>query len=150
MINNAQKTHTIGYFMKLFSKGINLLITGLALIGLTSTAQGQTQLNPIIEEASTTIIAQIQIPTIPITNLPREAQATIALIKKGGPFPYRQDGTIFRNRERRLPAAPAGYYREYTVPTPGSPDRGAQRIVTGQANETYYTGDHYRTFMRVQ
>lgn len=137
--------------MKLFSKGINLLISGLALIGLSSTAQGQTQVNPIVEEAGSYIIAQRQpIPAIPINNLPREAQATIALIKKGGPFPYRQDGTIFRNRERRLPAAPAGYYREYTVPTPGSPDRGAQRIVTGQGNEIYYTGDHYRSFMRVQ
>lgn len=136
--------------MKLFSKGVNLLITGLALLGLSPTAQGHTQVNPIVEEAGTNIIAQRQIPTIPINNLPREAQATISLIKKDGPFPYRQDGTIFRNRERRLPAAPAGYYREYTVPTPGSPDRGAQRIVTGQGNEIYYTGDHYRTFMRVQ
>lgn len=136
--------------MKLFSQGINLLVTGLALLGLSPPAQAQTQVNSIVEEVGTTLIAQRQIPTIPINNLPREAQATIALIKKGGPFPYQQDGSIFRNRERRLPAAPTGYYREYTVPTPGSPDRGAQRIVTGQGNEIYYTGDHYRTFMRVQ
>lgn len=113
-------------------------------------AEGKAKFQPITEETGTTITAQRQMPNLPINKLPREAQITINLIYKGGPFPYRQDGTIFRNREKRLPPAPVGYYREYTVPTPGSPNRGARRLVTGQGNEIYYTGDHYRSFVRVQ
>ncbi|MBN8727217.1 MAG: ribonuclease [Xanthomonadales bacterium] len=61
--------------------------------------------------------------------LPPEAANTLELIARGGPFPYRQDGAVFQNRERRLPQAPRGTYREYTVPTPGARDRGARRIV---------------------
>ncbi|MEW6497551.1 MAG: ribonuclease domain-containing protein [Cyanobacteriota bacterium] len=137
--------------MKLFSKGVSLLLSSLALIGLSPTAEGQTRVKPISQEtSSSTLIAQIQIPTIPINKLPPEVYSTIALINKGGPFPYKQDGTIFRNREKRLPPAPVGYYREYTVPTPGSPSRGARRIVTGQGQEIYYTSDHYRSFVRVR
>jgi guanyl-specific ribonuclease Sa len=135
---------------KLFKQGISLLLTNLALLGLSPTAQGQTQLKQISSETGTNLIAQIQIRTVPINKLPPEAQVTIELIQKGGPFPYKQDGTIFRNREKRLPPAPVGYYREYTVPTPGLRTRGAQRIVTGRGNEIYYTGDHYRSFVRVQ
>lgn len=84
--------------------------------------------------------------------LPPEAVMTLAAIERGGPFPYDRDGTAFQNRERRLPEQPRGYYREYTVPTPGSRDRGARRIVTGgQPPEVYYyTDDHYRTFRRVE
>ena len=136
--------------MKLFSKGFSLLLSSLTLIGLSPLAEGKVKLQPILEEAGTIITAQRQMPTLPINKLPHEAQITINLIYKGGPFPYRQDGTIFRNREKRLPPAPVGYYREYTVPTPGSPNRGARRLVTGQGNEIYYTGDHYRSFVRVQ
>jgi guanyl-specific ribonuclease Sa len=104
--------------MKLFSKGVSLLLTSLALIGLRTAAQGQTHLKPTSGNTVTPRITQIQIPTLPINKLPREAQVTIALIRKGGPYPYQQDGTIFRNRERKLPSAPVGYYREYTVTTP--------------------------------
>jgi ribonuclease T1 len=82
-------------------------------------------------------------------QLPRQARETLALIDRGGPFPYRQDGAVFQNRERRLPRQPSGYYHEYTVKTPGSPDRGARRIVTGSRGEYYYTADHYETFVRV-
>ena len=71
------------------------------------------------------------------------------LIQHGGPFPYpRNDGVVFHNDEGRLPHEPAGYYHEYTVPTPGSPDRGARRIITG-GGAFWYTGDHYETFERV-
>ena len=136
--------------MKLFRKGFSLLLSSLTLIGLSPLAEAKVKLQPITQEAGTTITAQRQMPTLPINKLPREAQITINLINKGGPFPYRQDGTIFRNREKRLTLAPVGYYREYTVPTPGSPNRGARRLVTGQGNEIYYTGDHYRSFVRVQ
>ena len=77
-------------------------------------------------------------------------EKTLALIDAGGPFPYRQDGTVFSNREHLLPAEAHGYYHEYTVPTPGSPDRGARRIVMGSQGEAYYTDDHYRSFWRIR
>lgn len=84
--------------------------------------------------------------TISADQLPREARATLDLIERGGPYPYRQDGQTFQNRERLLPDKAEGYYREYTVETPGSPDRGARRIVTGRGGEVYYTSDHYESF----
>jgi len=74
---------------------------------------------------------------------------TLELIARSGPFPYRNDGTVFANRERRLPQQERGYYREYTVVTPGVPNRGARRVVRGNGGETYYTRDHYRTFARI-
>ncbi|HEY3148902.1 MAG TPA: ribonuclease domain-containing protein [Dongiaceae bacterium] len=76
-------------------------------------------------------------------------QDTVALLKAGGPFPYSKDGSEFSNREGRLPRQGPGYYREYTVATAGSPDRGARRIVSGRAGEIYYTRDHYQTFIRL-
>ncbi|MEZ5628008.1 MAG: ribonuclease domain-containing protein [Rhodocyclaceae bacterium] len=83
--------------------------------------------------------------------LPPEALTTLTLIERGGPFPYRKDGTTFHNRERLLPQKPRGYYREYTVPTPGERTRGARRIVTGGTPPEiyYYTADHYRSFRRI-
>ena len=80
--------------------------------------------------------------------LPAEARQTVTLVQRGGPFPYRQDGSTFGNRERRLPARERGWYREYTVPTPGLSHRGARRIVTGgqPPREWYYTADHYDSF----
>lgn len=90
-------------------------------------------------------------PVVAYSKLPVEAQRTIGLIQKGGPFPYPQkDGTIFGNFEQRLPRAARGYYREYTVPTPGIRHRGARRIVTGSRQEYYYTSDHYKSFALVQ
>ena len=80
--------------------------------------------------------------------LPQEARATIALIQRGGPFPHRQDGSVFGNREGLLPRQPRGWYREYTVDTPVLSHRGARRIVTGgnPPREWYYSDDHYRSF----
>lgn len=93
-------------------------------------------------------------PTSGLAQLPVEerhaVQATVALIKAGGPFPYAKDGSTFGNREDLLPQKSAGYYREYTVETPGSPDRGARRIVAGRDGEIYYTRDHYRSFVRIE
>ncbi|MEU8888252.1 ribonuclease domain-containing protein [Streptomyces sp. NPDC048442] len=81
------------------------------------------------------------------SKLPSQAHDTLTLIEKGGPFPYKQDGTVFQNREAVLPSRTSGYYHEYTVITPGSPTRGAKRIVTGdKAQEDYYTADHYESF----
>lgn len=82
-------------------------------------------------------------------SLPPEALETIALIQRDGPFPYRQDGVVFQNRERRLPIREPGYWHEYTVPTPGESDRGARRIVHGRGDEYYYTDDHYASFTLV-
>ena len=82
--------------------------------------------------------------------LPAEAHRTIALIQRGGPFPYRQDDGVFGNREGHLPRQPRGWYREYTVDTPGLGHRGARRIITGgqPPREWYYTDDHYDSFRR--
>jgi ribonuclease T1 len=87
---------------------------------------------------------------IPYATLPAEARVTIALIRKGGPFPYAKDGAIFGNRERSLPLQVRGYYREYTVKTPGERTRGARRIIWGKGGEFYYTDDHYNHFRRVR
>ncbi|NJL05509.1 MAG: SH3 domain-containing protein [Chloroflexaceae bacterium] len=105
---------------------------------------------PPAPAAPAPIPAQIDgIPTIAAAELPPEARETMRLIARGGPFPYSKDGTIFQNRERLLPLQPAGYYREYTVRTPGASNRGARRIVGGSANELYYTDDHYASFRRI-
>jgi len=89
------------------------------------------------------------IGTVPLSVLPKEAKATLTLIRAGGPFPYEKDGATFGNRERLLPPRSRGYYREYTVPTPNARDRGARRIVAGQVGEYYWTADHYRSFQRI-
>jgi ribonuclease T1 len=88
-------------------------------------------------------------PTVRLSQLPAEALATLALVRQGGPFPYERDGIVFGNFERRLPVRSRGYYREYTVPTPGLSHRGARRIVAGREGELYYTSDHYRSFRRI-
>jgi ribonuclease T1 len=88
--------------------------------------------------------------TVPVDALPVEAQRVLRTIDAGGPFPYAQDGTVFGNLERLLPARQRGWYREYTVPTPGSRDRGARRIIAGQDGARYYTADHYDSFDRVE
>jgi ribonuclease T1 len=82
-------------------------------------------------------------------RLPKEAIETLALIKKGGPYPYERDGAVFGNREKQLPARERGWYREYTVRTPGERTRGARRIVAGRDGTLYYSDDHYRSFKRI-
>lgn len=91
---------------------------------------------------------------VSLAVLPSEAKFTHQLVLSGGPFPYAKDGTVFGNRERQLPAKARGFYREYTVKTPGSRDRGARRIVCGGAPPTqpescFYTADHYASFRRI-
>ena len=84
---------------------------------------------------------------VPASSLPPEARETLALITRGGPYPYARDGAVFANFERRPPGKPGGYYKEVTVRTPGESDRGARRIVSGETGEKYYTPDHYESFL---
>ena len=90
---------------------------------------------------------------IALAELPVQGRQTYELIRSGGPFPYEKDGTVFGNRERLLPAEKRGYYREYTVKTPGSRDRGARRIVCGGPQRVphacFYTADHYASFRKI-
>ena len=92
--------------------------------------------------------------TVSLVNLPKEAQTTARLIRSGGPFPHDKDGVVFGNRERILPKQQRGFYREYTVITPGARNRGARRIVCGGAvavnpEACYYSDDHYASFRRL-
>ncbi|MET9143416.1 ribonuclease domain-containing protein [Streptomyces sp. NPDC004042] len=101
----------------------------------------------IVSAAAPAGAATASVGSICYGDLPPQAHHTLDLIDQGGPFPYDQDGVVFQNREGVLPSRSSGYYHEYTVVTPGSPTRGARRIVTGEKNqEDYYTADHYATF----
>jgi len=93
-----------------------------------------------------------EIATVAAAALPAEAREALARIHQGGPHPYRRDGITFQNREGRLPSAARGYYREFTVTTPGSRDRGARRIISGGQPPVvfYYSDDHYRSFRRIR
>ena len=105
-----------------------------------------------ISPGSTWARGPAPIPEVAAARLPAEVQATLALIRQGGPYPYRQDDSVFGNRERLLPQQSRGYYREYTVRTPGSRDRGARRIIAGGRPPVffYYTDDHYQSFRRIR
>ena len=114
-------------------------------------AVGSTLVGATAASAQTTTAGRSN-RTITLDKLPREAIVTLVLIKRGGPFPYQRDGITFENRERKLPEKARGYYREYTVDTPGLAHRGARRIVTGgdPPREYYYTDDHYESFRRFE
>ncbi|MBN3806073.1 ribonuclease [Paraburkholderia sp. Ac-20336] len=97
--------------------------------------------------------ASVEVGTIALAQLPREAVNTLNLIAAGGPYPYEKDGIVFGNYERVLPAHRRGYYHEYTVPTPRARNRGARRIVCGgpprRTDNCYYSDDHYTSFNRI-
>lgn len=126
-------------------------IAALLAIGIGAFLQRDRAENAAPSQSS----APAQNPAQKIDEVVRDAEEsaelrkTLDLIARGGPFPHRSDGAVFANRERRLPQHDAGYFREYTVVTPGSQDRGARRVVRGNGGETYYTRDHYRTFERI-
>ncbi|WP_353950589.1 ribonuclease domain-containing protein [Knoellia sp. S7-12] len=88
--------------------------------------------------------------TIAESKLPKEARAVLVLIRAGGPYKYDQDDKTFQNREGILPSQERDYYREYTVETPGSDDRGARRIIGGRDGDRYWTTDHYDSFRQIQ
>ncbi|PPU76734.1 ribonuclease domain-containing protein [Xanthomonas sp. NCPPB 1638] len=124
---------------------IVVLVAGLW--GMRALQAPKPQFAPSLNAPIAAPVAARQVPRLP-AFLPIEAMATIVLIQRGGPFPYPQDGSVFGNREHRLPERPRGHYREYTVDTPGSADRGARRIVTGGTppQTWYYSDDHYQSF----
>lgn len=150
------------------------LIAAVVLIGLWAWTQSSRNVALQAPDAVTRTIAPADGTTAPSTAialpettapadqaprypafLPRQAHAVLDDIGRGGPYDHRQDGGVFQNRERRLPSRPRGYYREYTVDTPGSGDRGPRRIVTGGGmagesppREYWYSDDHYRSFRR--
>ena len=113
------------------------LAAGLAIISVSGLVAARDQ-----QIVKTRIVAIVELPT--------EAKNTVALIKQGGPFPYAKDGTTFGNFEKRLPQRDRGFYKEYTVKTPGSRDRGARRVVAARDGEFYYTDDHYNSFRRIK
>src|SRR5690554_5700689 len=127
------------------------LIAGLVLLGSWQVLQrDEGRLQPAFDSGRAAAAKAHADPALRF--LPAEAHATIALIDRGGPYPYRQDGTVFQNRQRLLPQRPRGHYREFTVDTPGLAHRGARRIVTGgdPPGEWYYTDDHYNSFRRFE
>ncbi len=119
-----------------------LLTVGLAGCGGTS---GTT------DDKAVTIDSVSGLPEIAVSELSAQARQVLTEIADGGPFEYpAEDGSMFRNDEGILPEKEGGYYREYTVDTPGSSDRGARRIITGEGGELYWTADHYAHFSRVE
>ena len=122
---------------------IKLVLTGFLLFAALVAGPAQAK-GPVDANA---------VATISIAEMPVQGTQTYALIARGGPFPYEKDGVVFGNRERLLPVRVRGYYREYTVSTPGSSHRAKRRIVCGGAPRTpdvcYYTADHYASFRRI-
>ncbi len=101
-----------------------------------------------VENQAQQLDSKLQV--IRTAELPVEARAVLRAIKQGGPFAYSRDGVVFNNFEGILVKRPRGYYHEYTVKNPGAHNRGARRIISGAANEYYYTADHYQTFKRIR
>lgn len=129
----------------------NQLLVGIAVLvfAVLAVVGYCTRLSTTDRPPSTTATPASGLPTVRVDQLPKEAAETLALIDKGGPYPYERDGLTFANQEKLLPKRPNGYYKEYTVPTPGSRDRGARRLVVGKDGDVYYTADHYESFRQV-
>jgi ribonuclease T1 len=131
--------------------GLALILCLLAALGCTASAAPNRAATPASTQAvqsrqAAAIDAPSGLAVVRTQDLPPEALTTLKLIERGGPFPHRQDGATFENREGHLPSHRSGYYKEYTVDTPGADDRGARRIVAGQGGERYWTNDHYDSF----
>ncbi|OEV28190.1 ribonuclease [Streptomyces nanshensis] len=129
-------------------------VSALSALSLTLLVGGPAAIAQATAEApkssAPAAVAPADVGEICESKLPKEAHETLDLIEQGGPYPYPQDGTVFQNREGILPDQNEGYYHEYTVETPGSDDRGAKRIVTGEEKqEDYFTEDHYESFDKV-
>lgn len=135
------------------SNAVKTMLAGLlAVVGLIGFQAGAASAVTAPPQPPAPVVAQApcgdtaEFEKVDLSQLPPEATDTANLIKQGGPFPYPQDGQTFSNREGILPDCQEGYYREYTVETPGSDDRGARRFVVGEGGEYFYTEDHYESF----
>ena len=129
--------------------GVRVVAAALVVAAVVAGVQARTS-----PEGSPPLVTRAPSDTITLAALPPQGRDVMAQIRQGGPFRYEKDGTVFGNRERLLPRHKRGFYREYTVPTPGLRHRGARRIVCGgtqvQAPEAcYYTEDHYASFRRI-
>jgi ribonuclease T1 len=124
-----------------------LAVTLLGVVGIGLLGIGAGPTAP--PSGAATATPRSDLPGIAVADLPLQARDTLALVDRGGPYPYGQDNTIFSNLERALPERPKGYYREYTVVSPGSSSRGTRRLVVGARGDIYYTADHYATFRQV-
>jgi ribonuclease T1 len=132
---------------RITSKTAQILLAGLlAMAGLVGFQTSALSAVPVTVVVQAPCGDTSGFQKVDLSALPPEATDTVNLIKQGGPYPYPQDGQVFRNREGILPDCENGYYREYTVETPGSDDRGARRFVVGNGGEYFYTADHYESF----
>ncbi|WP_156754240.1 ribonuclease domain-containing protein [Actinokineospora pegani] len=132
---------------KMVKSFLALVLATLGLVGLAGTAAAEPAAAPAAVVAAQPDCGDTAgYNEVSLSSLPAQATDTYNLIQTGGPFPFDQDGTVFQNREGLLPACSSGYYREYTVITPGSGTRGARRIVAGDGGEHFYTSDHYESF----
>lgn len=125
------------------------LVGGLALTAALLTALGTVMVQA--RAPSSFLLPGSSVASVALTGMPPQGQEVMELIRQGGPFRYEKDGTVFGNRERLLPSQKRGYYREYTVPSPGLSHRGAKRIVCGgqkprAPDACFYTEDHYSSF----
>jgi ribonuclease T1 len=125
------------------------LVNGLAALAVLAVSIGTIAVQA--RTPSSSVLPGAAVASVAYTGLPLQGQEVMEQIRQGGPFRYEKDGTVFGNRERLLPGQRRGYYREYTVPTPGLSHRGARRIVCGgkqprSPDACYYTEDHYSSF----
>jgi ribonuclease T1 len=134
---------------------LSLLVAVIAALSVWWSQAGGTAQESPADQAGSSVSSHVSpsrpdgLPQLTAAALPAQARQTLHAIDAGGPFPYPQDGSVFADYERHLPDRPRGYYREYTVDTPGSADRGARRIVAGRDGDFYYTQDHYNSFTRI-
>ena len=143
-MNRQRQKRVVALLMAIFL--VVPLIGGLLAVTGTS---DDTAVQGSSDTTTGTLPRVSDLPAVTLSELPAEAQQTLLLITQGGPYPYDRDGAVFQNREGILPDQPEGFYHEYTVPTPGSDDRGARRIVVGGSSQFFYTDDHYESFREV-
>jgi len=127
----------------MIARAVAAIVCALAIAVLPVAAQRESA--PAHPSAQGVVFGEIDLAQLPV-----EARETVELVRKGGPYPYARDGVVFRNRENQLPREKRGYYREFTVKTPGERTRGARRIIAGKGGELYYTDDHYAHFRRIR
>lgn len=152
---SKRKASFLGSHFMALCLGLLILVLAISMLSNCRGASSASPTSSATRTYATTTSSSVSptdtsgLRTVAFADLPSQAQATIALIDKGGPFPYSRDGITFSNFDGLLPKERSGYYKEYTVPTPGASTRGARRIIVGQDGTMYYTSDHYKSFRRI-